>query len=525
MKVDMPTGADPASKEPVVETSNGKLRGAFENGVYAFKGVRYAETSAGANRFLPPQPVKKWAGVDDALKWSGSAPQFAVPENTDPFFSWYSAIQPLSEDCLFLNVFTPALGHGRRPVMFWIHGGGWREFSGTAPGFNGKNLAQAQDVVVITINHRLSAFGFLQLEGSDPRFADSGNAGLLDIVAALTWVRENATAFGGDPDNVTIFGESGGASKIAAILSMRAASGLFHKAVLQSSGGGMRLANQEEAAASAAGLARALGRTKLDGAELQKLPMERLVAAMKSAGGPFRGMIDGRSFDGDPFYPEAPALSTNIPIMVGSTKTETTYHFRFDPAYGFLDYPDIKRRLASFLEIEGRLAGQIIDAYRGAYTAYSASEILTMITSDFSFRRTAIRIAELQSASAAAPTYLYVFEWETPIEGGRMRSAHTCEVPFIFGTTDVAKAQMGDGDDLVPMTASIMATWASFARHGNPNNPTLPDWKPFKESQPHTMVLNTESRLELDPGGKARAALSSLPYFGYRYSMQKFLSD
>ena len=331
MQADISKTAGAAPREPVVETSNGKLRGALDNSVYVFKGVRYGETTAGANRFLPPQPVKKWAGIRDALNWSGSAPQYAVPEHTDPFYSWYAAIEPLSEDCLSLNIFTPALDRGKRPVMFWIHGGGWREFSGTAPGFHGINLARAQDVVVITINHRLSSFGFLQLEGSDARFADSGNAGLLDIVAALTWVRENAAAFGGDPDNVTIFGESGGASKIAAMLSMRAASGLFHKAVLQSSGGGMRLANSEEAAAPAAGLARALGLARLDGAELQKLPMEHLLAAMKKAGGSYRGMIDGRSFDGDPFYPEAPALSANIPIMLGYTNTETTYHFRFRP--------------------------------------------------------------------------------------------------------------------------------------------------------------------------------------------------
>src|SRR6516165_6182733 len=213
----------PSSQQPVVETANGKVRGFTDNGVRVFRGVRYADTTAGDNRFLPPQPPKKWADIQDALIWGASAPQLPVPENTDAFYSWYSAIQPISEDCLFLNVFTPGTDDTGRPVMVWIHGGGWREFSGTAPGFDGTNLARAQDVVVVTVNHRLNLFGYLQLEGSDERFLDAGNAGLLDLVMALSWVRHNIVAFGGDPDNVTIFGESGGASKIAAILAMRAA--------------------------------------------------------------------------------------------------------------------------------------------------------------------------------------------------------------------------------------------------------------------------------------------------------------
>ena len=183
---------------PVVETANGKIRGAVDRGVHVFRGLRYANTTGGANRFLAPQPVPKWAGVRDALTWGESAPQLPVPEHTDPFYAWYAGIQQVGEDCLSLNLFTPGIGDARRPVMFWIHGGGWREFSATAPGFNGVNLARLQDVVVVSVNHRLSAFGFLRLQGSDDRFADAGNAGLLDLVMALRWVRDNITAFGGD---------------------------------------------------------------------------------------------------------------------------------------------------------------------------------------------------------------------------------------------------------------------------------------------------------------------------------------
>jgi para-nitrobenzyl esterase len=519
---------------PVIETTFGKLRGVTDNGVHIFKGVPYAESTGGANRFLPPQPVHASAGVQDALTWSGSAPQFAVPEHTDPFYSWYSAIQPISEDCLRLNVFTPGLddrvgvgvGVGeRRPVMVWIHGGGWREFSGTAPGFDGTNLARAQDVVVVTVNHRLNGFGFLRLEGSDSRFADSGNAGLLDIVAALQWVRDNIVAFGGDANNVTIFGESGGASKIAAILAMRAAYGLFHKAILQSSGGGLRLADPEEAARAAASLASVLGLSRLDGAELQQIPMDTLVAAFKTAGGPFRGTIDGRSFDGDPFHETAPASSADVPVLAGCTNTETTYHLRWEAKNFSLTFDEVSPRLTRYFRNDSAQTDAIIAQYRAFYPDLDASNIMIMITSDFIFKRATYRIAALQAVSAQVPVYAFLWDRESPVEGGRMRSAHTTEVPFIFGTTDAARHAVGTGSDIEPMTRCMMATWAAFARTGNPNNPTLPVWKAYSDADRQTMVLDVESHLTVDPGGQARAALDVLPYFGYGYSFDAFCKD
>jgi para-nitrobenzyl esterase len=514
-----------AQNAPVVETTNGKVRGAVHNGICVFRGVRYADSMAGANRFLPPQQAKPWAGVQDALSWSASAPQLSAPENTDPFYAWYSAIQPVSEDCLFLNVFTPGVGNARRPVMFWIHGGGWREFSGTAPGFDGTQLARAQDIVVVTVNHRLNAFGYLRLEGSHERFADSGNAGLLDLVMALTWVRDNAVAFGGDPGNVTIFGESGGASKIAAMLSMRAAHGLFHKAILQSSAGGMRLASPEEAARQSARLAKALDVARLDGDALQRVSMPALLAALETTTGAFRGMIDGRSFDSDPFGDSAPALSAGVPVLAGCTNTESTYYMRADPRNFALALADVQRRLQRFLQIDGARVDTLIDAYRAAYPDYRPSDILIMITSDYIFKRNTYGMAALQAASARAPVYAYLFSRETPIEGGRVRSPHTTEVPFVFGTTTAAQAHVGTGSDIQPMTERMMATWASFARSGDPNNPLVPAWTPFTDGNRQTMVLDVASRLAADPGGEARAGLEGLPYFGYGHSIQAFVTD
>jgi para-nitrobenzyl esterase len=509
----------------IAETTNGKLRGSVENGVHIFRGVRYGATTGGANRFLPPQPVTPWAGVQDALTFGNSAPQFTVPENTDPFYSWYGALQTVSEDCLFLNVFTPALDGAKRPVLFWIHGGGWREFSGTAPGFNGSNLAKAQDVVVVTINHRLNGFGYLSLAGTDERFADSGNAGLLDVVAALTWVRDNIASFGGDPASVTIFGESGGASKIAALLSMQAAKGLFHKAILESSAGGMRLTEPEEAAQIAAKLASVLGTDRIDGDALQKLPMDTLIAAMKTAGGPFRGIIDGRSFHAHPFGDAAPAVAADVSVMAGCTNFETSYHLRLGDNNFDLDEAAIRRRLARFFRIEPTQAEEIVARYRAAYPGENATGILLLATSDFVFKRNTYRMAALQAASSTLPVYAYLFERESPVDGGKMRSAHTNEVPFIFGTTEEAKHNVGEGADIAPLTRIMQASWAAFARTGNPNNPAAPEWKPYSDADRQMMVFNTPSRLARDPGGEGRSALDVLPYFGYGHSIPAFCHD
>jgi para-nitrobenzyl esterase len=509
----------------LAETTNGTVRGAVENGGYAFKGVRYAQSTAGDNRFMPPQPPEKWAGVQDALRWGASAPQLPTALSTDPFYAWYSAIQPISEDCLFLNVFTPGLDQAKRPVMVWIHGGGWREGAGTAPGFDGTNLARAQDVVVVTLNHRLNAFGHLHLEGSGERFCDAGNAGLLDIVLALKWIRDNAAAFGGNPGNVTLFGESGGASKIAALLGMRAAKGLFHKAIVQSSGGGLRLASREDAARQAASLAKTLGRKELSGDELQQIPMEALLAALRTAPGAFRGMIDGRSFEEELFQPSSLQTSADVPMMAGCTNTETTYHLRADPRNFSLQQADITRRLSRFLDVDTARVDRLIEAYRDVYPGRGPSDILTAVTTDYMFKRTTFRIAALQAGAANAPVYAYVFDRETPVDGGGMRSPHTTEVPFIFGTTAAAKAHVGSGTDIQPMTDCMMAAWASFARTGDPNNDHVPKWAPFNASERHTMVLNVESRLVVDPGGQARAALEELPYYGYSHSIEAYVKD
>jgi para-nitrobenzyl esterase len=508
---------------PIAETTNGNVLGSLREGALVFLGIRYGASTGGRNRFLPPQPAAAWAGTIEAVAPGPSAPQLLKPENTDPFFSWYSAIRPISEDCLFLNVFTPNL-HGKRPVMFWIHGGGWREYSGTAPGFDGTRLAASQDVVVITVNHRLNAFGFLTLDSGDDRFADSGNAGILDIIAALEWVRDNAEAFGGDPGNVTIFGESGGASKVAALMSVESAKGLFHKAIVQSSAG-VRLASLDEAAKTCRSLAKALGRNRLDPIDMQALPLEAILNAMQSAASSYRGVIDGRTFVSDPFGISAPTTAAEIPVMIGCTNTEFTYYMRKDPQNFHLELPHVRQRLGRFFNVEDIAIDHLIRAYRAAEPCLDPSGLMSTIATDHIFKRSTYEIANHQAATARAPVYAYLFEWETPIEGGRMRSPHTCEVPFVFGTVDSASGCVGIGAELAGLSDTLMSVWATFARTGDPNISRLPHWQPYDPVSRNMMILNVESRLERDPGAAVRAELDVLPYFSHRNPMMALTGD
>jgi para-nitrobenzyl esterase len=502
-----------AATDPVVETKHGKLRGSSDNGVLIFKGVRYGETTGGANRFLPPVPMTPWSGIRDAVTFGASAPQ---PGGTlGPLAAWYGAIQPTSEDCLFLNVFTPGLGRGRRPVMVWLHGGGWSTCAGTAPGFDGSHLARGGDVVVITINHRLNVFGYLHIGGDDARFADAGNAGVLDMVAALHWVRDNAAAFGGDPGNVTIFGQSGGAAKVTALMGLPAARGLFHKAIVQSCSGGLRLDGMEEASRQSQALAAKLELPEVTGPALQAVPMDRLITAMKAVPDPFRPVLDGRNFQRDPFDPSAPSLARDIPLMIGNAATEVTLFMAADMANFSLDAAETERRVTRFLDIDPVKARQVIDAYRDAHEGTTPSELLASIATDFMYRRNTTRVAELQAAQAKAPVFAYVFDWKTPVLGGVLRSPHTLEVPFAFGTTDAAATLVGSGPEIPKLVRETMSRWTSFAHDGVPSAPSGVKWARYDATGRSTMMLDLESHLERNPGGDARQALNELPYFEY----------
>lgn len=520
-----PTSGRAAGNDvPVVETASGKVSGMLTDGVQIFHGIPYADTTAGANRFMPPKPPASWSGVREALALGASSPQFK--DAPSPLSDWYGSIEPISEDCLSLNVFAPAshASTARRAVMVWFHGGAWGSCASTAPGFDATALARDGDVVVVSVNHRLNVFGYLYLGDQDVRFADAGNAGVLDMVASLQWVKANIAQFGGNPDNVTIFGQSGGASKVTALMDAPAAAGLFHRAIVQSCSGGLRLDSQTEAAQQTDLLLKALGMSSLDPEALQKVPMDQLMTAMKSVKDPFRPLVDGRTFTRHPFDPDAPSGAAAVPLLIGNAATEMTLYMAVDSHNFDLSEAVVKARLARIFKIEGSAAAAIYEAYRTTLPgSASATDVLTAVGTDYVFRRNTTRVALLQSAQA--PVYDYVFDWQTPVMKGVLRSPHTVEVPFVFGSTEAAAGLIGRGPDIAPLCRNVMGAWSAFARTGNPNGAGLPNWPRYEAGQRATMMLSSNSHVENDPGGAARKSIASISAYEYSVDRNMLVRD
>jgi para-nitrobenzyl esterase len=503
---------------PVVETKCGKVRGASADGVHTFKGIHYGASTDGAARFMPPAPPKPWTGVFDALQYGTMAPQnLSAATGSDIRVAMGDIFGPggVGEDCLVLNVWTAGL-RGKRPVMVWLHGGGYTGGSDGAPTYDGTNLARKRDVVVVGINHRLNVFGYLYLgRVGGEKYRDSGNVGMLDCVLALEWVRDNIARFGGDPENVTIFGESGGGGKVSVLMAMPPAKGLFHKAIVES-GSTLRVSTPEEADAAARKFLTQLKIAPEHVDDLQKVPMNDMLAALRAMTGPnsirLGPVVDGRSLPRQPFDPDAPAQSASVPMLIGTNGTESTALLGIADASLFsLSEADMRSKLKSYLRLtDDSQLDSLIAVYEKDRPNSSPSDIYFAVTTDRMMRMNAITQAERKAAQGAAPAYMYIFDWRSPVLGGKLRSPHGIELAFVFDNTDKTTGMNGTGADLVPLAEKVSSAWAAFARTGNPNVSGLPHWPSYDTRSRATMIFNDECKVVDDPGRDERLAMSSL---------------
>ena len=503
----------------IVSTTAGKVRGFTRNGVFVFKGIPYGDTTGGANRFLPPKPVKPWTDVKPALAWGPVSPHGPragwVNQEEQFLYGWDDGFE--GEDMLRVNVWSPGVGDGRkRPVLVWMHGGGYASGSSQElRPYDGERLAREHDVVLVSMNHRLNVLGFLDLSSfGGERYASSGNVGMLDLVQSLEWVRDNVAAFGGDPGNVTIFGQSGGGGKVTTLMAMPAAKGLFHKAVALS-GSLFSFGAPDAATKLATAVLAELGITRDQLDKLQSVPASQLVAAAFAAQqkvSPFafpklgatslelgwQPLVDGKVLPTRPFDPAAPAESASVPFLVGSTFHEFSPGIN-NPQAHRLDWAGLSKALQPRLD---QRTDAVIAEYRRVFPTAKPFEILGIAGADL-FRRGAVLQAERKATQGGAPTYLYWFGWKTPVLDGRPLAFHCQDLAMWFDNIDLCVQQTGGGADARALASKMSNALVAFARTGNPNHPGIPRWPAYSANAPANMIFDTRVEVRNAPDGAA----------------------
>jgi para-nitrobenzyl esterase len=506
----------PANNVPQAKTTYGSVIGSVQNGLFTFKGIPYGGDTS-LRRFMAPAPPTPWTGVRKATAFGPRAPQPGVHGSLSPRHGYHLPPEqgPVGEDCLHLNVWTSGLRDGRkRPVMVYIHGGAYSSGSANNDLYDGMNLCHRGDVVFVTLNHRLNLFGFLYLADLAPGFEDSGNAGMLDLVLALEWVRDNIEEFGGDPKRVLIFGQSGGGAKCATLMGMPAAKGLFHR-VISMSGQQITASRRESATARTRAVLKELNLPESRIAELRSIPMEQLIQATR-AGGYMGPVKDGRTLVRDPFDPDAPPLSAHIPMILGNTHDETRLLIGGgDPSTFDLTWETLPAKLSVVAQFLGdKKPDEVVRQYRAMYPAYSAADVFFAATTAFRSWRGQVIEAERRAAQpeAAPHTWVYELDWRTPIDGGKWGAPHTLDIPLALDNVAVADGMTGDGPEAVQLAALMSDTWIAFARTGNPNHKSLPEWRPYDLAKRSTMSFAAQSRLVNDPRGGERRLIEQVPY-------------
>jgi para-nitrobenzyl esterase len=488
----------------VARTHAGRVRGVIDAGINTFKGIPYGADTALCRFRRAPSP-EPWRRIRDGLEYGPSCPQLHSAERT-------------SEDCLRLNIWTPALRDGgKRPVMVYIHGGEFSSGSGSSPLYDGTHLCRRGDVVVVTVNHRLNTFGHLylaRLAGAD--YAAAGNVGLLDLVQALAWMKDHAEEFGGDPECLTVFGQSGGGAKIATLMSMPVARGLFHRAATMS-GQQITASGPRSATLRAQAFLEALKVAPAALVEAGATSSGRLVEATQAKDPTLAGrslyfgpVLDHGVLPRHPFYPDAPSQSAKIPMIIGNTREETRAFLGDEPGIHSLSWQDLPSRLLEHLFVD--LSPEyVIAEYRRLYPQYTPTEVFFAASTAGRSWRGAIIEAELRAAQGA-PVYAYQLDYRSPLENGRYGAMHTMDIPLVFDNI-VAPGSLTGHDAAAQKAADQMSdAFIAFARTGDPNHPGLPQWRPYELTNRATMVFDAQSHLENDPRGEERKLFAQVPY-------------
>ena len=497
----------------IAQTEYGKVRGFILRGIYQFLGIPYGADTSGKNRFMPPQKPVPWNDIKPTIWWGNSAPQIMEKRYANVYSSFVDHwnYDDISEDCLKLNIWTPALDKGNRPVIVWLHGGGFVNGNGIEQdGYHGENLSRMGNIVFCSVNHRLGALGYCCLSSVGGPLA-SGNAGNLDLIASLEWIKNNISQFGGDPNNVTIIGQSGGGAKVTTLMNMPAAKGLFHKAVALS-GSSLIGVNKNYAEKLGAKVLEEAGFKIGEFEKLQQMPWlefiqiaNRTVAKFSDEAKKmgiqregFSPVADGIHLSSEPFF--TGGMSENIPLMINTTFHEWTPS-RSDASLEKVTWEEITEKISARF---GEKSSLIVSAYKKQFPTASPVEIWALILSN---RKNAVATADAKSKNGKAPVYVSWFGWQPPLFDGRMRAFHCIDICFWFYNTDLMFTHTGGGKRPRALSSKMANSFIQFVKTGNPNGGGLPEWLPYSSERGETMILDDLCLLQNNPDGEARKSL------------------